>query len=161
MAVTKVISGGQIGADIAALRAAKVVGLETGGWAPKGWRTIEGANLDLRDVYGLVEHDDYRYPPRTFANVKESDGTLRIARSFNTAGEVCTAKAIAEYQKPSWDVPLQNIGKGGILSVGGVAAVKAARRWLRQFDIKVLNVAGNGRVDIEPIVEEFLVAVLK
>src|SRR5262249_6057013 len=41
--IGKVISGGQTGVDQVALRAAKACGIPTGGWAPKGWRTEDGA----------------------------------------------------------------------------------------------------------------------
>jgi hypothetical protein len=37
--VTKVISGGQSGADLGGLRAAKVLGIQTGGSMPKGFLT--------------------------------------------------------------------------------------------------------------------------
>lgn len=35
----KVISGGQLGADQAGLAAAKAVGIRTGGFAPKNYKT--------------------------------------------------------------------------------------------------------------------------
>lgn len=38
----RIVSGGQTGADQAALRAARAAGLPTGGWAPRGWLTEEG-----------------------------------------------------------------------------------------------------------------------
>ena len=34
----KIVSGGQTGVDRGALQAAMDLGLEWGGWAPKGWR---------------------------------------------------------------------------------------------------------------------------
>lgn len=37
MGLASVISGGQTGADFGALLAARDCGIETGGWAPKGW----------------------------------------------------------------------------------------------------------------------------
>lgn len=49
----KIISGGQIGADIAALRAAKEHGLETGGWATSRFMTRYGPLPSMGDVYGL------------------------------------------------------------------------------------------------------------
>jgi hypothetical protein len=51
----KVISGGQTGVDQAFLRAAWRACLETGGTAPKGWRTDKGPNPGLAQ-YGLKEH---------------------------------------------------------------------------------------------------------
>ena len=62
--LTKIISGGQTGVDAAALRAAKAVGIPTGGTAPKGWLTEDGPAPWLAE-YGLVESDSPFYPPRT------------------------------------------------------------------------------------------------
>ena len=36
---SKIISGGQTGADMGGLLAAKDLGIRTGGWMPKGWLT--------------------------------------------------------------------------------------------------------------------------
>ena len=49
----KIISGGQTGADLGALVGARRVGIETGGTAPKGFRTDRGLQPVLRQ-YGLV-----------------------------------------------------------------------------------------------------------
>ena len=90
MRLRKIISGGQTGADRAGLAAAALLGLETGGTAPQGYRTMEGSDFDLRDTFGLKEHWSSAYPPRTECNVKDSDGTIRIARDFDSAGERLT-----------------------------------------------------------------------
>lgn len=52
--IERVISGGQTGADQAALRAARACGIPTGGWAPRGWLTEDGPSLWLAE-WGLVE----------------------------------------------------------------------------------------------------------
>ena len=38
----KIVSGGQTGADRGGLEAAIHLGLDWGGWAPKGWRAEDG-----------------------------------------------------------------------------------------------------------------------
>ena len=38
----KIVSGGQTGVDRGALQAAMDLGLDWGGWAPKGWRSEDG-----------------------------------------------------------------------------------------------------------------------
>jgi hypothetical protein len=73
--LTRVISSGQTGADQAGLRAARAAGIPTGGWAPKGWLTEKGPSLWLAD-FGLVECPEPGYPPRTRANVRDSDGSI-------------------------------------------------------------------------------------
>jgi hypothetical protein len=71
----KIVSGGQTGAAQAGLRAARAAGLETGGWALKGWATEDGPALWLAD-FGLVQCRRPGYPPRTEANARDSDGTI-------------------------------------------------------------------------------------
>lgn len=74
----KVISGGQHGVDIAALFAARAAGLETGGWAPKGWQTETGPMPSLKR-FGLVECPEPGYPARTRRNVADAHATLILA----------------------------------------------------------------------------------
>lgn len=150
----KVISGGQIGADQAALRAAQDFGIETGGWVPLGWNTVDGPAPWLAN-YGCKEHTNRDYPSRTYANVEDSDCTLAFAFNFNTPGERCTFKACQKFNKgimqvliPSpdiKDVPFKNV-------------VECAQ-WLHFMECKTLNVAGNAKRSIEPIVIEYLTGV--
>lgn len=149
--MNKIISGGQTGSDVAGLRAAKACGLETGGWVPSGCRTLAGPAPWLVTEFGCREHPSPQYPPRTYANVRDSDATLRLASDFTTAGEVCTLRAIEKYGKPHLDVDVFNLPP--------VAEVAA---WLSRFS--VVNVAGNSEktcMGIESIVEKYLVEVFR
>jgi hypothetical protein len=74
--LTKIISGGQTGADQGGLLAGEDLGLATGGWAPLGWRTDEGPRPDLGTRFGLREDHSRYYSQRTRRNVRDSDGTL-------------------------------------------------------------------------------------
>lgn len=162
--IKKVISGGQIGADIAGLRAAVSYAVPTGGWMPKGWRTKEGSMPGLEKLFGLRENDSPNYAARTFRNVEESDGTIRFAYNFESQGERCTMRAIKTYTKPWFDVYI-------VMSYGALtdnvwirdqaAAIEAVVRWIRGHKIKVLNVAGNADRMIEPVVEKFLEEVIQ
>jgi len=128
----KVISGGQTGADQAGLRAARKVGLETGGFAPHKYKTSDGPNRTLlAHVYGLVESDG-DYKKRTWQNVEASQGTVRLCVSFETPGEKCTYNAIKHYKKPYFDIDLLN-----------PKPIEECVKWLRDNQIEVLNVAGN------------------
>lgn len=150
--IKKVISGGQTGADIAGLKAAKKKGIETGGWIPKGFKTQEGPKLEYKDVYGLREHESEQYPPRTFLNVKESDGTLRFASKFDSSGEECTLRAINQYKKPYMDVTRNNPRDS-----------EEVKMWIKKNNIGVLNIAGNSEKTspgIGKFVEEYLEKVL-
>lgn len=156
MEVTKVISGGQVGADIAALRAAQQLGIATGGYAPKGWRTKDGSNPALA-LLGLKEHTSPLYPPRTKTNVRTSDATVRLAHNFSSPGEKCTLRAIREFQRPYFDVR--------ILYEAGVWIIKLdpahVREFLTKHNVHTLNVAGNADPTIERLVERFLTRVLR
>lgn len=152
--IEKVISGGQIGADIAGLRAAQEWKLKTGGTAPKGFRTLNGRNYELGSKYGLIEHTDWRYPPRTRKNVQDSDGTVRFAIDFASAGERATLRDIKAAGKPYIDVPIVRDSETGQLTT--TVSVSEVAAWVRLHDVRVLNVAGNGKEEIESLVQTFL-----
>lgn len=71
--ISKVISGGQTGADRGALMGAKASGIETGGWALPGFRTENGPDPSLGTEFGLREHDVDSHSSRDQANVDECD----------------------------------------------------------------------------------------
>jgi hypothetical protein len=131
-----VCSGGQRGADVGGLAAARDWGLPTCGFAPKGWRTKNGPNPKLQ-LLGLIEHSSTEYKPRTFANVKHSDGTIRLSKDFSSPGTRCTLKAIGYYQKPYFDIDLND----------ELPFIFEVIDWIREHDIKVLNIAGNAGKD--------------
>lgn len=151
--LTMIISGGQNGADVAGLRAAKRVRLKTGGLMPKGFRTLDGPRPKYAELYGMVEHESRDYPPRTFENVRVSDATIRLARNFSSAGERCTLRAIEKYGKPYIDVacgPMMNEQVGEVIE------------FIRNHNPVILNIAGNSENTCRGIgnhVEQFLVRV--
>jgi hypothetical protein len=127
----KIISGGQTGADQAGLRAAVILGLGTGGWAPFGWRTLDGPAPWLEES-GLREANG-GYAFRTELNVRDADGTVRFAADFNSPGERCTLNALKKHGKPYIDFnPLSPS-----------AHPPTFKKWLIDNQIRVLNVAGN------------------
>jgi hypothetical protein len=69
----RIISGGQTGADRAGLDFAIHVGLEHGGYVPKGRKAEDGK---IAERYNLVELSTTSYPARTKRNIEESDGTV-------------------------------------------------------------------------------------
>lgn len=125
-------SGGQSGTDLSSLMAAKVFGIPTGGWMPLGFLTQDGFKPEYVKLYNMKEHRSGRYSPRTYLNVKENDGTVRLAVNFLSAGEICTFKAIQQYKKPYLDIDLTKNVKPDILI-----------KWIYDNQIKSLNFAGN------------------
>ena len=146
--IERIISGGQNGVDVAALRAARAVGIATGGWAPHGWTTLDGVAPWLAD-YGLLENARTGYAPRTEANVRDSDATLRMAVDFFSPGEKLTIAMVDRHKKPHADVLLVADRIHGGYRVASMV-VDGARRdarlevlvaWCRRY--RVINVAGN------------------
>ena len=156
LVLEKLVSGGQTGADQASLRAGRRLGLETGGWAPRGWRTLAGLAPWLAD-YGLAEYHSSAYAGRTAANVRDSDATVRFARDFFSPGERCTLKAINSFKRPYHDVHVDWIRLHEAVARGSFV------KFLVDNKVKVLNVAGNSEETAPGIgraVEEFLVRAL-
>jgi len=52
--VDRVISGGQTGADIAGLKAAKAFGIPTGGYMTSGFRTLDGYKPEYHREYNVI-----------------------------------------------------------------------------------------------------------
>ena len=129
----KVISGGQTGSDQAGLIAACQFGVPTGGWMPRGFETTDGPNPQLAKKYCLWEHRG-GYAERTATNVRDSDGTIRIAGTFNSLGEKCTLRCLRVQRKPYVDVDMHN-----------PIEVAEVVDWVHSHQIRILNVAGNVR----------------
>ena len=83
----KIVSGGQTGADRAALDTAIKFNIPHGGWITKGRRTESGP---LPDFYNLEEMETREYPARTRQNILDSDGTVVISRGPLTGGSALT-----------------------------------------------------------------------
>jgi len=138
--LTKIISGGQTGADQGALAAAKELGIPTGGTAPKGYRTDTGNNFDLCLTYGLSASPHRDYGPRTKENVISSDGTLLFgSRSLLiSTGTRLTERICFAHNKPNIHIHWLS---GEILA--NHDEIPQFLNWLRNNNIQVLNVAGN------------------
>jgi hypothetical protein len=77
--LTRVISGGQTGAEQAALFTAQAYRIPTGGWVPEGWQEAVGPNSGLlADRFGLHEQRG-GHAQSLRANILDSDGTLSVA----------------------------------------------------------------------------------
>jgi len=129
--IEKIISGGQTGADQAALDAAITLGIPHGGWIPKGRMTENGP---LPDKYDLIEMPTASYPERTKKNIGESDGTLILSHGRLTGGSEYTRKWALKYGRPLLHIDLSSV-------TSFVAAVQI-NNWIVDYDIKVMNVAG-------------------
>jgi hypothetical protein len=136
-----VISGGQTGVDQAALRAAKTLGIRTGGWAPKNYYTERGMAPWLAN-YGLVTTKSSEYPPRTRANINMADATFIIKADGYDRGTRLTRDFARDHGKRHFVLDIVPEGQRFFRA-----------RWTQQqvygmlmpgwHDVRVLNVAGH------------------
>jgi hypothetical protein len=146
----KIVSGGQTGADRAALDFAIGAKLATGGWVPHGRRAEDG-KIPARYA-GLVETDTDAYEHRTALNVRDADATLIFSYGEPTSGTALTLKLARSTAKPHLVVDL------GVLTEDEAAA--RIRSWLIATRIRVLNVAGP-RASREPRIGAAVTRVLE
>src|SRR5581483_11475001 len=92
----------------------------------------------------MQEHPRKGYPARTEANVRDSDGTLRFAKTFKSPGEKCTLKAINWFRKPYLDIQVREWFHDDEWRAKDIQMpIEEVREWLQRNNIRVLNVAGN------------------
>jgi len=105
--ITKIISGGQTGADQGGLFGARDAGFKTGGHAPKNFMTERGSETWLAGSFGLVD-SGLDYVGRTRLNVEYSDVTLWFGKA-RSPGYWATGKAAATKGKPFFEAHLVNL----------------------------------------------------
>lgn len=122
----RILSGGQTGVDRAALDVAIELGIEHGGWCPRGRRAEDGR---IDDCYQLRETDASEYHIRTEMNVEAADATLILTAGPLTGGtrltEIFAARHGRPYRVVDLDQPIE---------------MHELRHWLEGFE--VLNIAG-------------------
>ena len=130
--IKKIISGGQTGADQAALDVAIKLKISHGGWLPKGRLTEKGA---LENKYKLKELPTTSYEKRTKKNIIDSDGTLILSNGILTGGSLLTKEYAFFLKKPHLHIDL--------LSTSFIDAIYYIRVWVDKYNIKILNIAGS------------------
>lgn len=146
----KIISGGQTGADRAALDAAIELGIPHGGWLPRGRITEDGP---LAQHYCLQELDSYRYRDRTRKNVVESDATLIVSSGPLTGGSALTEALAIRYDRPCLHLNMEYYAID--------SAVRTVEQWLSKHAVSVLNIAGPRAGSDEKIYETVRELVLR
>ncbi len=143
----RVISGGQTGADRAALDAGLEAGFAVGGYCPAGRRAEDGPiprRYPLRELAG-------GYPERTRKNVAVADGTVIFFATVIGGGTALTRDCCQELGKPHCLVDSDRVPMG--------EAVRCVRGFISEHGIAVLNVAGP-RASGCPSVYEYVKAVM-
>ena len=142
------LSGGQTGADRAALDFAIEHGLSHGGWCPRRRRAEDGV---IPDGYQLRETPSSHYSQRTEWNVRDSDATIVFSiKERLTGGTRLTFELARRLGKPVLHISRDEAD-------ATVAAVNL-RAFLDEQQVRTLNVAGP-RASQEPEIGEFVYAV--
>jgi hypothetical protein len=142
----RIVSGGQTGADRAALDWAIARGISQGGWCPRGRRAEDGR---IAGRYALIETPSRDYEQRTRWNVRDSDGTLIVSRAdVLTGGSAYTACCAERLARPC------------LHAHPGADDAQAIRDFLERHRIRTLNVAGP-RTTTDPEIYEYVVGVLE
>lgn len=140
----RLVSGGQTGADRAALDFAIEHDIPHGGWCPKGRLAEDGP---IPERYRLKETTTTAYPQRTEANVRDSDGTVIFTVSAKLGGGSLKTLLLAQKHKK----PVLHISREG----GPDTPEQELRGFIEENEIRVLNVAGS-RASKEPNVGQFV-----
>jgi hypothetical protein len=143
--IKKIISGGQTGADRAALDWAIQNAIPHGGWCPKGRRAEDGM---IPERYRLDETPSRDYEQGTMWNVRDADATVIITQARKlTGGTLLTCQFANLIGRPCLHVTPSDDWRETI------------KEFIDKYSIQILNVAGPRRSDalgIEPFVYEVL-----
>ena len=146
----KIVSGGQTGADRAALDVALELGLARGGWIPRGRRAEDGTVPERYE--GLTETESETFECRTQLNVRDSDATVVFAFGPLAGGCALTARLAHTLGKPLLALDLERCKQE--------EAIASLRGWLGETRPRVLNVAGQ-RLSEEPRIAEATTGILR
>lgn len=147
--ITKIISGGQTGADRAALDVAIELGIPHGGWVPKGRKTEDG-RLDKK--YLVQETHAIDYAQRTEFNILDSDATLIISHGNIKGGTALTQQLAAKHHRPCLHIDLDRLEV--------YQAVGIIYSWINSRGIQILNVAGP-RSSEDPLIYDDVLNLLR
>jgi hypothetical protein len=132
MLIDAIVSGGQTGADRAALEFARAAGVPIRGWIPKG-RLAEDGPISA-EFEGLVECDSPDPAVRTRLNVRDSRGTLIFSHGPLHGGSALAAEEARRLGRPLLHVDFDRTEPAD--------AAAALRRWITERQVRDLNVAG-------------------
>lgn len=130
--IKKIISGGQIGADQAALDVAIKMGISHGGWIQKGRKTERGI---LPEKYQLKEMPVAGFKERIEQNIIDSDGMVIISHGNLTGGSDYGQEMAKKHNRPCLHIDLNEMP----LSI----APSEINTWIIENNIEVLNVTGS------------------
>ena len=146
MGITKIISGGQTGADRAGLDTALWHNFPHGGWCPKGRKAEDGP---IGEQYNLTETHSADYLQRTEWNVRDSDGTIVFTFAAEvTGGSMRTVEFARKHKKPCLHIHRGYYQPAELIQV-----------FIKEHSVHALNIAGS-RESKEPGIHDWVKGVL-
>ena len=136
--LTKIISGGQSGADRAALDVAITLGIPHEAWIPAGWGEENGV---VSGPYNFREMPTSSIPQWIKHNILYSNGTLILSHGNLTGGSAAVLQSAEPRDRPILHVDLSGTAE--------FAAAQLIHSWFERNDIGILNVAG-ARAEKDP-----------
>ena len=128
-----IVTGGQTGVDIAAVKAAVEYGIPYYGWVPKGYRN-ETESIDPYLRSGFFESDSESFESRTERNVIIGEATLVLFEKDKDEGTILTKSFSEKHKKKYREIDIR-----------GQETIDVAyeiSEWLTNEQIEILNVAG-------------------
>lgn len=136
--ITEIVSGGQTGADRAALDIAIHLNIPHGGWCPHGRSAEDGTispKYNLKEAPAstpdLKPDADTIYKIRTELNARDSDGTLIILKGDPIGGTLYTIEMLQKHKKPYL-----------LINPANQHIIDEIVTWVKKNNIRKLNIAG-------------------
>ena len=152
----KIISGGQSGADRAALDVALELGFDIGGWVPKD-RWAEDGPISTK-YFSLKETESSEPEVRTDWNVRDSDATLIFSNGPLAGGSALTQEIARKNGKPFLHIDFQKTPDN--------RAVEYILTWLNRTEGSILNMAGPRQsedpkiyIQVKKVLQEVLIRI--
>jgi hypothetical protein len=129
--ISKIVTSGRTGVELAGLDVAAKLGISHGGWAPRGMRNDQGP---LPAQYGLQEVLSMGFKKAMEQNIMNSDGTLLITRGRKTVETRYAVETALRYQRQFLHVDLSQHS--------AFEAASLTTTWVSLQNIKIVFVTG-------------------
>ena len=129
--ISKIISGGRTGVELAGLDVAVKLGIAHGGWASRGMRNDQGP---LAAQYGLQEVSALGFRYAMEQNILNSDGTLLVTRDRQTVETRYAVETALSHQRQLLHVDLTQYAS--------FEAASLTSSWISLQKITILFITG-------------------
>jgi hypothetical protein len=141
--ISKIVSSGRTGVELAGLDVAAKLGISHGGWASRGMRNERGP---LPTKYGLQEVLSMGFKHAMEQNIMNSDGTLLITRGRKTIETRYAVETALRHQRQLLHVDLSQHS--------AFEAASLTSSWVSLQNIKVVFVTGPSAANDARIYEQ-------